>query len=178
MKALVYVIAALIVLTSTHCKRLSEFTQFEMNYMDTTVIESLVGINLPFNLISPNIKSNSETEFSIHDTRKDLIEFISLTELEMRLLTPSEKDLSFLKSIDIYIYAEGLDETLIAWKYDIPDTIGDTLILETTSEDLQDYIKKDIFNLKIQTVTDKLILSDHEVEIYSAFFVDARILGL
>ena len=160
------------------CQRLSEFTQFEMDYDETVVIPSTIGIQLPLNIFTPPIKTENESVFEVNDTRKDLIEEIVLTTLELSLNSPENSDFGFLRSIGIYLTADGLDEVLIAWKEEIPSDIGKLLELETTDIDLQEYIKKDAINLKVQTVTDKILGSDHEIGIHAVFFVDARILGL
>ena len=160
------------------CKTIDKLTQFNMDYDATVTIPSTIGINLPFNLWTPNIKTNSEETFQINDTHKDLIEQIVLKELKLNITSPQGEDFSFLKSVEIYISAEGLDEVKAAWKYDIPDDVGASITLEPTDADLKEYIKKDEFKLKITTVTDELILMDYDVEVKAKFFVDAKILGI
>ena len=172
-----YLFFVLIFLTMS-CKEIDKLTQFEMDYNETISIASTFGINLPFNLITPNITSNSQETFAINDTRKDLIENIQLTQMTMNLISPEGEDFSFLKSIDIYIGAEGLNEIKVAWNEDIDNSVGNTLQLSTSSSDLKEYIKNDEFYLKVTSVTDELILSDHEIEVLSKFFVDAKILGI
>jgi len=160
------------------CEQIDKLTQFTMDYDETIVIPSTIGINLPFNVWTPSIKTNSEEVFEFNDTRKDLVEELTLSQLTLNIVDPAEADFSFLESIEIYISAEGQDEILVAWKYDIDDNIGNSLSLETSDEDLSAYILEDEFSLKFTTVTDKLILFDHEVEVNSSFFVDASILGI
>ncbi len=160
------------------CKELEKLTQFNMKYTESVVIPSSTGIDLPIDLSTPAISSNSESTFASNNTSKDLIEKIQLTDLELELTSPSGSDFSFLNDIEIYINASGVSETLIAWKHDIPDTQGTTLPLETTGVDLKDYIKQDNFSLRLKIVTDKLIAQDHHIDMNSIFRVDAKILGL
>lgn len=160
------------------CKQLDKLTQFSLEYNESVVISSMIGLNLPFNLATPKIKTNSTEVFEINDTRKDLIEDIKLEELVLNLSDPADADFSFLQSIEIYISAEGLEEVLVAWKYDIDNSAGTSLDLETAGDDLSPFIVQDEFTLKFTTVTDKLILSDHQIEVNARFFVDAKILGL
>lgn len=168
----------LLPLVMMQCKRLSEFTKFDLTYDETVVIPATTGINLPFNIFTPPINSENESEFAVNDTRKDLIEEITLTTLELTISSPEKGDFRFLQSIEIYLSADSLDEVLVAWRNEIPRDIGNFLDLETSNTDLQEYIKKDAFNLRVKTKTDQIIESDHEVLIHSVFFVDARILGL
>ena len=91
---------------------------------------------------------------------------------------PDNEYFSFLESIKIYIVAEGLQELEIAFNEDVSETIGKTLELQTVDVDIQEYIKKDKFSLKVQAVTDEVLTSDHQIDIHSEFFVDAKILGI
>ncbi len=161
----------------TGCEKLSEFTKFNLIYNDTVVIPASTGINLPFNVFTPEIESDAESQFAVNDTRKDLIEEITLTTLDLSINSPAEGDFGFLESIEIFLSADSLDEVRIAWNDAVPADAGKTLELETSDEDLQEYIKKDAFDLRVKTVTDELIGSDHEIKIHSVFFVDAKILG-
>jgi hypothetical protein len=159
------------------CKLVDKLTHFNMDYNVSVVIPSSTGINLPFNLFTPDISSNSESTFAVNDTRKDLVEVIKLTKLDMTLTAPPSGNFGFLKSIEIFISAQGLPEEKIAWKYNIPSDVEKYLKLETTNTDLKEYIKKDEFTLRFGTVTDEFLTSDHKIDVHAVFFVDAKILG-
>lgn len=163
---------------TSSCKQVDKLTQFKMDYEESFVIPSTIGLNLPFNVMTPKIKTNSSEVFEINETRKDLVEEIILEELTLSISDPVDGDFSFLKSIEIYASAEGVEELLVAWKYDIENDQGNSLQLETSGEDLSPYILMDEFTLRFTTVTDKLILSDHHLEVLASFFVDASILGI
>ena len=159
------------------CKKVDKLTQFDMEFNETAVIPSSTGINLPFNLFTPDVKTNSESTFAVNDTRKDLIEEIILTQLDLTLTSPPNGDLGFLKSIEIFINADGLSEVKVAWKENIPSNVEKYLDLETTNADLKEFIKKDEFSLRLSTVTDEVLASDHQINVHSEFFVDAKVLG-
>ncbi len=165
-----------IILLCLGCKKVDKFTQFKMQFDATEVIPSATGINLPLNILTPDIQTNSESTFEINNTRKDLIEEISLTTLSLSLTSPSNADFSFLQSINVYISADGLNEVKIAWKDNVPADLT-VLNLDLTGVDLKEYIKADKFSLRLNTVTDELLTSDHTIDIHSEFFVDAKILG-
>lgn len=162
----------------TNCDKVDELTKFNMDYQTEVVIPSSTGVSLPFNVISPEVETDSEAEFAINDTRKDLIEDIRLRELNLRIKAPEGEDFSFLESLTIYISAEGLEETEVAFISDIPESVGDVLDLETVDVDIQEYIKADSFSLRLNTVTDEILTSDHTLEVNAVFFVDAKILGI
>jgi hypothetical protein len=160
---------------SISCKRFDEFTQFELNYKQSITIPSSSIIDLPINVMTPEVESNSESEFAINDTRKDLIEEIILTKLTLNLTSPSDGNFNFLNKIDIFIRADGVDESLIAYKQNIQPAGNKSIELETVDTDLQDYIKKDRFVLRVETKTDEATTRDHHIDILSTFFVDAKI---
>jgi hypothetical protein len=173
----IFILIIIILVTVTGCRLIDKLTQFNMEYDMSVVIPASTGINLPINIITPDVSSNSASTFAVHDTRKDLIEKIKLTKMELTLTSPSNGDFGFLKSIEIFILADGLPEEKIAWKDNIPSSGVQFLALETTESDLKEFIKKDEFTLRLNTITDELITSDHEIDIHSVFFVDAKILG-
>ena len=160
------------------CDKLDELTKFNMEYSQRATIPSSAGINLPFDIFTPEMETNSESKFAVNDTRKDLIEEIILTELELVVIAPDTADFSFLNSIEVFISADGLEEIQIASLSDVPENSGNRINLNTSDIDLKEYIKKDEFSLRLNTVTDELMSTDHELEVNSTFFVDAKILGL
>lgn len=162
----------------TACDKIDELTKFDMEYSQRATIPSSTGINLPFDVFTPEMETNSESTFAVNDTRKDLIEEIKLTDLELVIISPEEADFSFLNSIEVYISADGLEEILIANLDEVPEDAGNVITLDTSDTDLKEYIKKDEFSLRLNTVTDELMSTDHELEVNSTFFVDAKILGL
>ena len=177
MKKYIFILLAMAA-TMAGCDKLDSLTKFDMDYETSITIPATVGINTPFDIPTPAITTNADAEFSVNDTRKDLIEEIVLKSLTLTVDVPADGDFSFLSSIEIYIKADGLDEQKIAWKDNIPNDIGDVLELETSGIDLKEYIKKESFELKATTVTDELITQDHEIGIQSVFAVDAKILGI
>jgi hypothetical protein len=160
------------------CDEINKLTQFEIDYDEDVVIPSATGIDIPFNISTPDISTNSESEFSVNDTRKDLIQSIYLQSMTLTVTQPGDGDFGFLKSIALYIRADGLDEVKVAWQDEVPENVGQTLELETSDVDLQEYVKKESFSMKATTVTDELITSDHHINILSVFLVDAKILGI
>ena len=178
MKNLLLIAFSLISLSWFSCKKVQELTQFDMDYSTEFQIKSSIGFNLPFTIATPDIKTNSESEFSIKDTKKDLIEKITLKSLSLSITNPTNGNFDFLKSVEIYIKADGLDPVLIASKTNIQDGSGNKISLDVTQTDIKEYIKKDKFGLEVKSVTDKLITKDHTLKVDAVFFVDAKVLGL
>lgn len=159
------------------CKKIDRLTQFDMDYDESVVVPSSTGINLPVDILTPDVETNSESTFASEDTRKDLIEEIRLTTMNMTITSPTNSDFSFLRSISVYISADGLSETRLAWKDSVPASTGPALTLDVTGGDLKEYIKKENYTLRVHTITDELISADHHIDIHSVFFVNAKLIG-
>jgi hypothetical protein len=174
-KALLFTTILLLVMAS--CKKIDEFTKFNMDYNTTIVIPSNAIIALPLNILSPDIESNAENEFAVNDTRKDKIEEINLKELKLTITSPPNQQFNFLDSISVSINADGLFETQVAYLYNVPANVQELSLIVNETQDLKEYIKQDKFTLKVRTVTDELITQNINVNVYSKFFVDAKVLG-
>lgn len=168
----------LIMIGISGCDSLSKLTQFDIDFDSYTTIPKS-GLNItPFNIATPPIQSNSESKFSANNTSVDLIEKVAIKKLTLTVSSPANGDLSFLKSIKVYIAADGMDDALLASKDNIPDNCGASIDLDVTAANFKEYITKDKFSLKVKAETDKLLAEDHEVDVHTVFLVDANILGL
>jgi len=161
----------------TSCEKVDEFTQFDMDYQTSVTVPSTVGANMPFDMWTPEITTNSETQFAVHDTRKDKVEEILLTSSQLSVTSPDDGDFAFLNDIYVYLSADELSEIEIAWKEDIPDDVGNTILLNTSDENLEAYIKKDSIQFRVKTITDRVITQEYQIQIDAVFWVDAEVLG-
>ena len=172
-----FLVIVSIVITLTSCEKINSITNFNLQYNTDVTIPSSIGIDLPLDLLTPPVNTNSETEFESHKTTKDLVKEIYLEKVAIKVTSPPNRDLSFLKSIHIYIRAEGLSELLLASAENIPDEVGTSLNLEISGDDFKAYIKKDSYTLRVNAVTDKLISQDVELDVASEFKVVARLIN-
>lgn len=172
-----FLIPILLVFLVSACKKVDKLTQFIIEMKSEATIPSSIGVNVPLDVNSPDVETNSESTFEVNDTRKDKIEQIILQKLHLTISSPTGQDFSFLKSISIYISADGLDEVQIAYKDPVPTSVTDVLEMDVTSADLQAYVKKDQFDLRLNTITDEVITQNYTIEIYQQYFVDAVVLG-
>jgi hypothetical protein len=172
------ILPLLLLVVIASCDKLDELTMFDLDYTTQYTIESSTILDLPFSVITPEVTTNSESEFENNDTRSDLVESIVLTNLTLTLISPQEGNFNFLNEIEVFIQADNLPEVLIASRVAIPEDGSSQLTLDTTGEELKEYIKKDSYTLKVTTVTDSNINQDHTIDIRTVFAVDAKILGL
>lgn len=157
------------------CKALKELTTFYITYSENVTIAKITAVNLPIDIATPDIVTNSEATFAANKTRKDLIDEVKLRQAKLIVTIPSDGEFSFLKSVAVYISSAGQSETKIAWRDDIPDDVGNELVLLVSDADLKEYIKADKYKLRIKAVTDKLTSQDYTVKIETEFTVKGKL---
>jgi len=152
------------------CKKLLTFDISDST--TTTVNGNVLPFQPPFDVPTPDVTTNSENEFAQNNTNVDLVKEIILKNLKLTITSPSDKTFSFLKSIEIYISADGEDETKLAWKDDI-DSNAKSIDLETTTAALDKYVKKDKYKLSTKVVTKETVNEDVDIKIDFTFQVTA-----
>lgn len=171
-------LVALVAFLFSACDQVDKLTQFKLDYTTEATIPGTAGLNVPIVMNTPDRTTNSEQQFSINDTRKDMIEEIYLDEVTLTLKSPSGEDFSFLEEITIFIKADGLPEKELATKKPVPANTGNVLTLDVSRVDAQEYIKQEEFSLRVEATVDEVIQQDHTFDIYTRFFVDAKVLGV
>lgn len=167
---------AFVVLNS--CDVVDDLTKFDLDYQTNYTVAATTIINTPFSLDTPDVTTESDSNFESNNTHKDLIESIKLKGLKLTIDAPEDGDFNFLKEVHIYIEAEDLDELEIANVFELENTNSSFIELNVLGEELKAYIKKDSFNLRVRTVTDETINESHDIIIDTKFRVDAEILGV
>jgi hypothetical protein len=160
------------------CNALKKLTQFRVNYSSNFTIPSSILINVPLDILSPEMQTNISEELENNNSNKDLIESVKLEEMRLTVTSPSGQDFSFLKDIRLFISADALPEKQVAYKENIADNVGSEIVMDIIDEELKEYLKKDKVTLRAVATTDKLITQNVNVSIANRFFVDAKILGL
>lgn len=163
----------MILLISCH---LDEKIAFNLEFDNEANIPSIVGINLPIEIPVPDITTNISKELSANNSKKEYLNTAFLKELTITSKDPKDQDLDFIKKIELYIKADGLEEIKIAEKLNISDDIDKELTLDVFDDkDLSAYIKKDKFELKIKSTSRKILLHSTKVNIYTKFKVTADV---
>ena len=175
-----YILPALLVciVSVLSCKKLDKLTQFDLTYSSEATISAGVASNLPFDVLTPEIVTQSESEFKGHNTAKNLVQSIKLKKMRLSVTNPADRNLDFLKDIELYLSAEGESEVRIAWKYDIPDTTGKEILLEIGMEELKPYLIKEKYRIRLKVTTSKIMNTDVTVKLVSTFRVNASIMGI
>lgn len=169
-----------ITLSNFSCKKFDEKTQFDLVIEDSFTVPSIIGVSIPFvNFITPPVHTNIDKQLEIENKKKKKIESIVLKELQLTITSPSYSTFSFVNDVDVYLSAEGLPELYIANLHNISSTIGQTIFLTPDSSlELEEYIKKDLVDLRVEITTDETILQDVNVDVNATFFIDAKVFGI
>lgn len=161
------------------CKLLDKLTQFNVPYSTSFTIPAAPIPGILGDLFTPDITTNSEQVFSNNKTKSNLLEKVLLKTLKITITSPSNKTFDFLKSADVYVIADGLAELKVASINNIDDaTVGNSINMVTTNDDLKEYLKKDKIKIRVATTTDKILTENVNIKIDASFFVDAKILGI
>ena len=160
------------------CKEKAVYKTFETQYSFKTTVPANALIASPLFPINFEEQSNSESEYAIHDTRKDLVEEVHLSSFLIEVVSPQTEDLGFLKSARFYINADAEPEMLIAWKDTVPQDIGQDLLFDIDSLNLAPYLKKEPFEIRTQVVTDENRAHDIQLQGTVHFSVTAKVLSL
>ena len=143
-----------------------------MERQTTTINAGFLPFKSPINIPTPPITTNSESEFEQNDTKVELVKEIILKELDLTITSPNDKTFSFLKSIEIYISADGEDELKLAWEDDVVSS-AKTINLTITKEALDKYVKKSKYKLRTKVTTKEVLLDDVDIKIDFKFQVTA-----
>lgn len=159
------------------CKKLDKLTQFHLEYNSAVTVPANSIVNLPIDLNTPDITTDYQKKFESNNTSKDMVEEIKLDKMNLTVKAPQGGNLDFLKSIEVYISADGMSEIRVASKLEIPDGLT-TLDLDYADNNLKDYVMKESIKLRVKTITDKAITQNQDLNILTRFFVNAKILGV
>lgn len=155
----------------------SALTRFYVTYTQEFVLQPGLGTGTPLSFSTPAFPTNSVQVFQVNNTSAELLEGCKLVEITGTITNPAGEDFSFLNSVHVYISAVGLPEVEIAYRDNIPDTVGNTLSLQPTEVELVEYIKQETIIIRMQTINDEVTLNQVTVSLFTRFFIDAEILG-
>lgn len=171
-------LSLLAVIFFTSCEdELDKLTMFNVSNSTTFSIPATTIINTPLAINTPEIESNSNNDFSNNNSRKDLIESAKLTQLRLRVDAPNNGDFDFLNEIELFIDADGVEETLLASLKNI-STNQQEIELESSGEELAPYLRADNYSIRVRAITDETISEEYTINADFTFFIDAEILGI
>lgn len=154
------------------CNEIEEMLTFSVNDSTNIRIESASPLNLPLEIPTPAVTSNSSQEFENNNTRADLVRDVKLQQLKVTITQPSGKSFSFLKNIRIFISADEQSEIELASLDNISTNTG-VIELIPTQEKLDEFIKASTYDLRTQVTTDETLTQDVDARVDLKFQVTA-----
>jgi hypothetical protein len=165
---------SLIILLFSGCNKIDDLLTFTISDESTIRIENNSPLTLP-DIVTPDITTNSSTEFQNNNTRADLVKDVRLEEVKLTITSPSNRTFSFLKTIRIFISTNSSDEMEIASAVDIASS-ANTIDLTTTDERLDVYVKADSYSLRTEVITREILTQDVDIRVNLKFKVSANAL--
>lgn len=160
------------VLIFSGCDKIDDLLTFTISDESTLVIENNSPLSLPFEIETPDVTTNSNSEFQNNNTSADLVKDVRLEQVKLSITNPASKTFSFLKTIRVFISTNANDEIELASAVDITST-ANTIDLTTTDEKLDAYVKASSYSLRTQIITRETLTDDVSIKMNIKFKVTA-----
>lgn len=165
---------SLIVLVAIALFSCKKQISFDLKCNSSFVISKNMALETTTDLYSGSIATKSADVFSENHTNSDNVLSIEQSDITFSISSPSGANFDFLKSIEIYINADGLPERLISTKMEITETGLTQLKGELPSVDVVQYLSKPNYSLHFKVTSDQAIPEDYTLEVSQTFFVKAK----
>lgn len=172
MKTKKITIIAFLALLTISCNEIDKLLTFTISNEATFKVNTGLPINSPSEVPTPDVTSNSSTEFENNNTRTDLVKDVQLKELNLSITDPSDKTFSFLKSVHMYISTTADDEIELGYQDNISST-SNTISLICTTQKLDKYIKASSYKIRTKVTTKETLTQDVTVKADMKFRVTA-----
>ena len=149
----------LIITSLISCNKIDELLTFSITNQASFTVNSGFVVNSPFEIPTPDVTTNSSSNFSNNNTRADLVKDVKLQELKLTITNPTDKTFGFLKAVHIYISTNTNDEIELAYADNIVST-ANAIYLTCTSQKLDQYIKASSYKLRTKVTTKETLTQD------------------
>jgi hypothetical protein len=172
MRTKIYLSIATVIVLITSCNVIDDLLTFTIDNQTTFKIESGFPLGTAFNVITPDVTTNSSSTFENNNTKAELVKDVKLSELKLTITDPTNKSFSFLKSIHLYISTDANDEIELAYLDEINST-SNVLNLTCTMQKLDKYIKASSYKIRTKAVIKESLTQDITVKSDMKFKVTA-----
>lgn len=156
----------------TSCDTVDDLLSFTISNETSIKIQSTSPLNLPSEIITPEVTTNSSAEFQNNKTKASLVKDVKIRSLKLSISDPSDKTFTFLKSIHIYISTTDSDEIELAYMDNINAT-SNMIDLTCTEARLDQYIKADKYKIRTKVTLKETLTKDVTVKADMKFRVTA-----
>ena len=172
MKTKIFTILTIFSLFIISCNEVDKLLTFTISNQTSFKVQSGILFDTPFEVATPDVTTNSTSEFKNNNTRTDLVKDVKLEELKLSITSPANKTFSFLKSVHMYISTDANDEIELAFQDNVNATTN-SISLTCTTQKLDKYIKAPSYKIRTKIVTKETVTEDIEVKANMKFKVTA-----
>ena len=172
MKSKCIALTLLLSLILTSCNAVDDLLSFNITNETSIKIKSTSPINLPSEIITPDVTTNSSSEFKNNKTKASLVKDVKIRSLQLAIADPSDKTFTFLKSIHLYISTTDSNEIELAYQDDI-NSSSNMINLICTDKRLDEYIKANSYKIRTQVTLKETLTKDVTVKANMKFRVTA-----
>jgi hypothetical protein len=158
------------------CSKEPLTAKFEVRHKAYFIIPANTLLDLPLTIDGSEENSNAEAQYTLNDTRKELLEEVTVKRFFAEIESPQNEDFDFLNAAHFYINAQDQPEREIAYKDPVPENISTDLEFDLKSANLAPYLKADAFTVRLDAVTDEQRAHDIRIAATAVFDVRARII--
>jgi hypothetical protein len=168
MKTFLAYTAVFLALLSASCskKTFVFHTHYDLDFKIPAVTTSVPPVNavVPISL---------ESEITNNDSRVDLIEKATLESFYIDLTEPKNRTFSWCEEIHMYLIAEGVPETEIAYALHI-DPLATHIDLTPTGANLAAYLKQKTYKVKVTVMVREVFNEEMRVTGRMNFRIESR----
>lgn len=172
MKSKLIALTVLVSVFFSSCNAVDDLLSFTISNETSIKIQSTSPINLPSEIITPEVTTNSSAEFANNKTKASLVKDVKIRSLKLSISDPSDKTFTFLKSVHLYISTNNSNEIELAYQDNI-NTSSNTIDLICTDKRLDEYIKADSYKIRTQVTLKETLTKDVTVKADMKFRVTA-----
>ncbi|MCD0466324.1 hypothetical protein [Flavobacterium sp. ENC] len=172
MKSKLTALSLVLFLFVTSCNAVDDLLTFTISNTASIQIKSTAPINLPSEIVTPDVTTNSSAEFKNNNTKASLVKDVKLKSLQLNITDPDGETFTFLKSIHLYISTTDSDEIELAYQDNINST-AKTIDLISTDARLDQYIKADQYKIRTKVTLKETLTKDVTLKADMKFRVTA-----
>ena len=172
MKSKLIALSLFLSLFLSSCDAVDNLLTFTISNETSIQIKSTSPINLPSEIITPDVTTNSSAEFENNKTKASLVKDVKLKSLKLMITNPTDKTFTFLKSVHLYISTTDSDEIELAHQDNI-NASTNSIDLICTDARLDQYIKADKYKIRTKVTLKETLTKDVTVKAEMKFRVTA-----
>ena len=172
MKSKLIALTVCLSLFLTYCDVVDDLLTFTISNETSIKIKSTSPINLPSEIITPEVTTNSSAEFENNKTKASMVKDVKIRSLKLSISDPSDKTFTFLKSVHLYISTTNSNEIELAYQDNI-STTANMIDLICTDKRLDEYIKADSYKIRAKVTLKETLTKDVTVKADMKFRVTA-----